>query len=311
MKPNFVFIVGCNRTGTSLLRQILNKSAQVCVAPETHFLRRLCRTYANQTRNRFGDLSQEHNVRKLVAYLYANHAFKVSYWQWLKRNVPQKEFTQRVLATDRSERALFELMMRVYAERTKPNAPTNLILGEKTPTHLYSVPMLLQWFPHAQIVHTMRDPRAIIVSKLRKVNRNTSRAGFLKRLGHAPQRVLSPIANPFEVMHTSTTWMNAARLHKEYARDYPNNYRLLRFEDLVGDTQAALARIFAFLDIEFSPVLLDEIQVVASSFQAWHRGANGIDQSSLERWKQHSHPLINMGFAMLGRAQLEQFGYAP
>lgn len=311
MKPDFVFVVGVNRTGTSLLREILNHSPQMCLAPETHFLKRLARRDGAAMRPRFGDLLSAHNVKKLVAYLYAEHrAFKVSYWQWLKRQVPRQDFMQGVLATNRSPRAVFEMLMRLYAEHAAQHPSPELILGEKTPVHLYAVPTLLEWFPHARILHTIRDPRAIIVSKLTKVNRTTSRDGLFKRLGYAPQ-ILTPVTDPVEILYTSRQWMDAARLHQDYARRYPQQYMLVRFEDLVGDPQNELARVFSFLDIEFDPRVLNEIQVVASSFDRQHRGASGMDRRTLERWKEQSHPLVERGFALWGRAQLEQFGYTP
>lgn len=311
MRTDYVFVVGCNRSGTSLLRQILNKSAELCLCPETHFLRRLASDSVNQTRQRFGDLSLESNVRRFVNYIYADHrTLKISYWLWLKRNFTREEFTRRVLATDRSDRALFQTLMQIYAETAKP-AHTDLILGEKTPTHLYYVPTLLQWFPNARVIHMMRDPRAIIVSKLKKVNRKTSRDGFLKPLGEVPQRVLAPLADPVEVVHTSTAWMDAARLHDKYMHHYSNQYRLLRFEDLIAEPEANIKKICAFVGVEFDPAMLQGIHVIASSYSSEHRGMKGIDARALDRWREHSHPLVNAGFAILGRAQLERFGYAP
>lgn len=311
MKSEYLFIVGCNRTGTSLLRQILNQAPSVCLASETHFLRRLAGVGVNQTLEQFGDLALEQNVQSLVRYIYADHhALKVSYWQWLKRNVERETFAQVLLATDRTERALFQAMMELYARVMKPMR-TDLVLGEKTPTHLYYVPTLLEWFPHAKIVHTMRDPRAIIVSKLKKVNRKTSRDGFLKRLDAGSQRVLEPFADSVEVAHTSTAWMDAARLHEQYARRYPEQYRLLRFEDLISKPQTHTQTLCEWIGISFEPAMLQEIHVVASSFHTQHRSEHGFDTRSLERWKEHSHPLVNAGFAILGRAQLKRFGYAP
>jgi len=311
MKPDYLFIIGCNRSGTSLLRQILNHSASFCLAPETHFLRRLSRVGVNQTLRQFGDLSVDNNIHRLVAYLYADHfALKISYWQWLKHNVPRETLTDTFLATDRSERALFSSMMELYARVTIPEN-ADPILGEKTPTHLYYVPTLLKWFPDAKVIHTMRDPRAIIVSKLKKVNRQTSRDGFLKRLDRNSRRALEPIADPLEVAHTSKAWLDAARLDEQYSRDYPGQYRLLRFEDLIADPRANVQALCGWLAVPFEDAMLEEIHVVASSFESQHKSASGIDTQALERWKEHSHPLVNAGFSILGRTQLKRFGYAP
>ncbi len=311
MKPDFLFIVGCNRSGTSLLRQIFNRSASVCLAPETHFLRRLSRVGVNQTLRQFGDLSIDRNIDRLVSYLYTDHfALKISYWQWLKHNVARETLTRTFLATDRSERALFLAMMRVYAEFAKPGH-ADLILGEKTPTHLYYVPTLLEWFPRAKVIQTMRDPRAIIVSKLKKVNRKTSRDGFLKRLDENSRRMMEPFADPLEVAHTGKAWLDAAHLDEKYARDFPEQYRLLRFEDLIADPKANVNSLCEWLEIPYEAAMLEEIHVVASSFESQHRSESGIDTRALERWKEVSHPLVNAGFELFGQQQMKRFGYVP
>ncbi|HZQ07706.1 MAG TPA: sulfotransferase [Anaerolineae bacterium] len=309
MRPDYVFIVGCNRTGTSLLRQILNQSPEMCLAPETHFLRRLSLVGADRILGKFGDLHAEQNVQRLVDFIYANHrALKISLWQWLKRNVARETFAAQVLATDRSERALFQVLMRVYCERMKPEL-TEPILGEKTPTHLYYVPTLMEWFPQAKVIHTIRDPRAIMVSKLKKVNRATSRDGFTKRMGAVPSHLMSPFADAIEMIHTGAAWMDAAHLDEQYTRRYPNQYRLLRFEDLVAKPEQQITALCKFLEIEFKPSMVQEIHVVSSSFEKTHRGEGGIDRRSLERWKEHSHPLVNKSLEIFGRSELERFGY--
>jgi hypothetical protein len=71
MHTTNIFIVGCNRTGTSLLRQILNKSPRVSIAPETHFLRRFSQMGVRQKLEKFGDLSDERNTTQLVDFMYS------------------------------------------------------------------------------------------------------------------------------------------------------------------------------------------------------------------------------------------------
>lgn len=310
-RTDYVFVVGCNRTGTSLLRQILNQSEQLCLAAETHFLRRLALVGADRALARLGDLRDDASVQRLAAFIYANNrAWHVSYWEWLKRRMSQDEFARRLRATDRTERGVFALLMQIYAEQARGDAAPDLILGEKTPTHLYYVPTLLEWFPRAKVLHTIRDPRAVIVSKLKKVNEKP-RDGLEKKYTALPPWLLAPLTDPLEIAHTSRAWLDAARLHTVYERRYPDAYRLVRFEDLVGDPEREISRICEFVGIPFERRMMDDVHVVASSFQSKHRGSAGIDQAALERWRGHSHPLVNAGFSILGRAQLKRFGYTP
>jgi hypothetical protein len=74
MRNETVFIVGCARTGSTLLRQILNRHERLCLASETHFLRRWSRYGRDRQIAKFGDLSDDANVARLVATLYSDDA---------------------------------------------------------------------------------------------------------------------------------------------------------------------------------------------------------------------------------------------
>jgi hypothetical protein len=275
MKGDKVFIVGCGRTGSTLLREILNKSEQVCISPETHFLRRFSRLGVKKELKNFGDLLDDGNVKKLVDYLYSKKVRALGAWGWLNKNVDKQHFTQRLLGSDRSERAIFFLVMQAYTEVNKGGSADDLILGDKTPTHLYYVPTLLEWFPGAKIIHTFRDPRGIIVSKLKKVEKGLE--GPQVRYSYLPEWLLDPLITPIEVVHITKFWFDAARLHAKYEQLYPHQYHLVRFEDLISEPEKQIRQICDFLNIDFENAMLDEINIVGSSYQSERRGPAGID----------------------------------
>ena len=101
MKNETVFIVGCARTGSTLLRKILNQSERITITPETHFLRRLSHVGLWKRLQQFGDLSDDHNAGKLVDYMYSNNPdMATGYWGLLKREIDYHSFKQRLLETD-------------------------------------------------------------------------------------------------------------------------------------------------------------------------------------------------------------------
>jgi hypothetical protein len=304
-----IFIVGCNRTGTTLLRQILNKSRRIAIAPETHFLRRFSSVGVGKRLEKMGALSDNRNVIRLIDFMYSGREVCGSaYWEWLRKNVDRQMFEEWLLSSDRSDSSIFSLLMQVYADKTKERTENSLILGEKTPTHFYYVPTLLKWFPQAKVIHTFRDPRAIIVSKLKKV-KERGREGPKIKFSALPGWLLDPFIDPIEVLHMTKAWFDAARLHIQYEQSYPRSYRLLRFEDLITEPERQIKQICDFLEIPFEREMLEEIYVVGSSYQSRRRGANGFDQRTLERWKDHINPLIRAWFSILGRKHLRRFGY--
>ncbi len=308
MQTSNVFIVGCARTGTSLLREILNRSPHICIAPETHYLHRLSSAgHRAQKIKRIGDLTNDRSVDAFVDYVYTSAKIS-TYWQWLKRTVDRQCFRQRILDSDRSERAVFLLLMQIFAEETGKIARETLILGEKTPAHLHYVPQLLEWFPQAKVIHTFRDPRAITVSRIRKVRKN--QVGLRSTFPSAPEWLLRPLDTPVEMLRMSKAWFNAVKLHTRYEQLYARRYLLVRFEDLIIEPERQVAQICEFLAIPFERELLSEVVVVGSSYHTRQRGPSGFDKQTLDRWKSKS-PLIRAWYSTVARNQLKRFGYAP
>lgn len=298
-QPSHVFIVGLPRTGTTLTRNILNASDHAGLGGESMFFgdtRRLGLVRREGYRHKFarvGDLRTDAGVERIVDWIYRIE--ENNFWGNLARMVERDEFTKRLLATDRTERGLFDLALCYYAGE-KP------IRGEKTPAHVYAVPTLLEWFPNAKVIHTFRDPRAVYVSNKRKYERR--RLPWLSALARK-SRLLFELYSSLDIM---LTWRRVLGLHQEYSQRYPGQYLMSRYEDLVLSPQGSIQRLCQFLDIPFQPSMLQQI-VLNSSFVP-NRDRSGFDTSAIDRWKQHLHPVVNRWFILWCRRRLVEFGYA-
>ncbi len=301
-----IFIVGLSRTGTNLVRKFLNQSPRVALCDETHYLPHWLgyRGYGHELAG-VADVRSDAGVHAITDYVYQVEATtrrSRGFWGWVQRNVPPARFEQKLLASDRSEHAILDVIMDLYAEE-HGNAP---IRGEKTPANLHSVPTLLRWYPNAKIIHTFRDPRAIYVSQ---------RQWNLKREQvHGPYKLLRHAGPAMDVMlsaHLTTYWLRAARLHQQYARHYPDRYFLSRFEDLLADQEGQVQRICDFVGVELTPAMLDfsHSSFQNSSVTAPH-SVQGVDAQAAERWKQHIHPLAEQWITFWGKRHLQTMGYS-
>lgn len=303
MKTKQVFIVGASRSGTTLLWWILNGSDQIALSNENHFLGHLVPSQgARHKFRKCGDLSDDDNVRKLVDYIYSGEFEKGSrklrvmsyHWHWIIKKVDKKDFLQRILDSDRSERALFMVMMQVFADfKGKP------IMGEKTPAHLRYVPTLLEWFPDGKIIHMLRDPRAIFVSELRR------RKELADSTPYRQLKRSDSLFTLFVVLQTTLVWLESVCRYHKYVELCPDNYYLLRFEDLVHEPEKHVRRVSDFLGIEFQEKMLKQ-KVTSGGFKA---GQAGFDAQAAIRWKRHIPPWINAWFLFWFRKYLKEFGY--
>lgn len=98
---------------------------------------------------------------------------------------------------------------------------------EKSPSNVYCFDHIRTFYPGARFVHIVRDGRDCVVSLLR--------------------RRLSPF-------HAVTHWYYATLTGLQY-RGW-NSYYEIRYEDLVGDAEAELNKLCAFLGEEYTDALL-------------------------------------------------------
>ncbi len=300
-EPDAIFIVGASRSGTTLMRTILERSPRIAIARENHFVGHLRENEgARYYFRRLGDLHGDDVVRKVAELIYSgefqrqSHWREVSpFWRWLVGNVSQADMTERLLATDRTERGMWAAFLRAYAD--KQGRP---IMGEKTPAHLAYVDTLLEWFPNGRVVHMIRDPRAVFVSDLRR------RRGKLRKpyswIAKVPGLLSATI-----LMQTTWVWRGAARKDPAYARKYPDRYRRVRFEDVVKTPDETLGGLFAFLGVEAPPDPTN-VKVMARGFK-W--GEEGLDAGAADRWRDQIGGISNRWLRFFLGSSMRRLGY--
>lgn len=301
-EADYVFVVGLSRSGTTLMRHMLDRHPEIAICPENHFMGHLLEFEGVRHKlRRFHPFTVDDNARRAVAFLYDGGLRRASrfrspsrLWTWLERRVPQEEMVARFLASDRTEAALFAAIMDTYAEKRGKR-----IGGEKTPAHLRHVSTLLEWYPGGRIVHLMRDPRAIFTSEVRR--RRVEPGGFpyvvLRRLG--------PLLTAFVLLETTLTWAEGARRWRRYRRAHADRYLMVRFEDLVRAPEPKLRAIAAFLGVPFAPAMLEQRVVSHGS----RLGDVGIDAGAADRWRTSLPGWADAWFRLVFGADLRALGY--
>jgi hypothetical protein len=298
-----VFVVGLSRSGTTLVRHILNSHSQLAIAPESHYLGHQFPGAGVRAvlRRRFPDRTTPDAASALVNFLYDGGLERATRWRtpsrlwlWVKRRLPADDLRNRFALSDRSERALFSAILAAYAEvKGKP------IAGEKTPAHLYHVDTLLSWFPNGRVLHMMRDPRAIFVSDLRRRRRSP---------GALPYQVLARVPGALDLLllvQVTVSWRRAAGRARANQARYPDRFRVIRFEDLVADPERTVRAMAGFVGVDYEASMLDQ-QVVSAGARS---GDAGFDRGAAQRWRERIQPWANAWFRATLGSDLRRLGY--
>ena len=284
---DYVFIVGLPRTGTKLVRDILrqSRSTAVRISPETWFFGDRFRSGLERKIRRFGPMDVDSNVLRLVDYMYSGR-YRKTYWNLLADNyfdLPRDRMADSLLASDRSLRGIYITIMREFAFATiDKNDKRRVVFGDKTPGHLYFVEKLIAWFPDCRIVHTVRDPRAIAASEILRLERKIRPYVFSRRIGRA-------VVTPLVLAYITVTYRRAMQLHRQYEAQYPNNYLISKYEELVGEPNSRISRLCQFTGVEQSAEMNNPSKFGSSFNQA--KGQRGFDVAALQRWRSHLGPV--------------------
>lgn len=144
LEPPFPFVVGCRRSGTTLVRAILASHSEVAVAPESRFLTAL-----------MPDVSQRFDAVRMLDSLYEHDSF--ARWQ-LRRPLVERSFRDDPCTT------YTDAIRRLYALWAGRQGKVRH--ADKTPDHVLRIPMLVALFPEARVVHVVRDGRDVAASLL-------------------------------------------------------------------------------------------------------------------------------------------------
>ena len=144
-----LFIIGSERSGTTLLLAILACHPRIAVPEVTWYYPRF-RPYLHT----FGDLSERANFVTLAHEMA--YGLRVPFWRMPDANPATfgDEIAARADALQRSFAGVFAAMFERYcAHVDKPR------WGEKTPGNVFYIDRILEDFPNAQFVYIYRDCR--------------------------------------------------------------------------------------------------------------------------------------------------------
>jgi hypothetical protein len=165
------FVVGLTRSGTTLLRMMLDAHPELAIPPETHFVPDLIKTA------RAGE-----GADAMLAAMTSNRT-------WDDFGMDAAAMRARLEAVDPGDgAAAVRAFFTAYAEgQGKPR------WGDKTPAYMLSIQRIGRTLPEARFIHLIRDGRDVALSQTaRALNEQPARpeqaARWVKRIGKSREQ---------------------------------------------------------------------------------------------------------------------------
>ena len=269
MTPPLI-LLGVSRSGTTLLRVILDRSPGIALPDESFFVPLLARRHG-------GTLDAERFLDD-VARIPTVRDWGVSVAQVAARVRPG-------MSTGAAIAAIYD----AYAAAAgKPR------WGDKTPMYMRHLPLLDELFADAQYVHLIRDGRDAALSFLQMPEGTFTRTW----------------AHPTTPAQFACLWrkeVGDARLLG--GRVGAARYHEVRYEELVADPEATVRAICAFAEIPFEPAMLEYVGAVDVSAKPHQQRLLTPPTTGVRSWRDDMPRNDVAGFEAVAGDLLADLGY--
>lgn len=271
-----VFVLGCARSGTTLLYHMLLSAGGFAVfRSETHAFTLLEPGY--------GDLSVLRNREKLMEAWLKTRMFQLS-------GLDKGWIRAKVVDECRNGGDFLRVVMGAVGRKQGVER-----WAECTPDHLLYIPRIKQTIPDALIVHIIRDGRDVALS--------LDKQQWIRPLPRDAERHLEVAALYWE-------WIVQRGRHE--GRKLGADYCEVSFEELVGDPRTVLERLSGFInqDLNYDRVREVAIGSVDAPNTSFEKGSEAKPFNPVARWKEalSEHQLHTIG-ALIGTT-LRELGYS-
>lgn len=270
------FIVGTQRSGTTLLRLILNAHSQITVPREAFFLMPFLK---KKYLNRFISGS---SLRVFADYISSRPEFKTTY--------VDGNYGESLLQLSQREKiTLRDLLDDMFSSHCRNEGKS--IWGNKTPSFFRKIDILFTLFPNAKFIHIVRDGRDMFDS-WRKMNPN------------------NPAIN--NVAFVAFDWSyKLFKIEKSFKKIPESNRITIRYEDLLNTPEKIIESICSLIGIECEANMVDFYKSSRKYTIPHHSELifKPLDKSNMYKWKKNLVRREVKIFNLLARYYLKKYNY--
>jgi hypothetical protein len=271
-----IIVLGCPRSGTTLLQVMLHSHPRIAIPPETRFL-----LPAYRERLRFGDLSETANRRALGDFIVRTKGHRFA-----DLGLDRDATVEEIVEGPPTLGSAVGIVLRAYAERFgRPR------WGDKRPAYYNYIDVVMRLFPDAKIVHVVRDPRDCVAS--------------LKRMPWWRT----------DSYHSVAAWGQSIDNTERAMRARPGTVTRVQYERLVAEPESELKALCVELGEEYDPAMAEPerlAEMAVPERKHWHSNTRvGPTTKRVGRWKEDLEPWEASLCETVLEERMARFGYEP
>ncbi|HTL96943.1 MAG TPA: sulfotransferase, partial [Gemmatimonadaceae bacterium] len=269
-----IFVLGCGRSGTTLLRLMLNSHPRIAIPgetwyfPELHADRAIIREWPDgEWRDRLTQRITSHPV-------------------FPELGISRSTLLAELDSLSRDDWPSVVALVNLTFARTegKPR------WGDKTPGYVRCLPVIKELFPNATVLHVIRDGRDVVLS-------------FLEQ----------PFG-PTGILQGADYWKaDVERGQQDGPRLFDGAYHEVRYEELVAEPERVLRDVCNVIGESYDPAMLeyhDSAHRYLHDQQRWHdQTKSAPTRGRSERWKREMARDDEALFELAAGPLLQRLGY--
>lgn len=248
-----IFMIGTQRSGSNLLRLMLNQLSGITAPHPPHILQRMTPLISS-----YGDLEKDKNFNALVNDIC--HLVELNPVPWQGVELDRKEIVRRCKV-----RSLMSVFEAVYDQVAKDNDSVTWCC--KSLINIKYLPAIETHFKKAKYIYLYRDGRDVAVS-------------FRKA-----------IVGEKHFYHIAREWARTQRLALAMeAHIGSDRFFRVKYEDMVEQTELMMKRLCTFLDMKYDSDMLkfhesDEAHRAAKSSNLWSNVSQPIIKGNTGKFR--------------------------
>jgi hypothetical protein len=273
--------MGVARSGSSLLYRVLSRHSAFAVDQEA-----VKETKLLEHAHRSHSLLCSPDPR-LVQYMGGNReafeAFQRSiqpiamFQRLLRKGIPAYERLCRENVHVWKRAGAQHVVFRFFEEAFNARGAARIV--EKTPSHIHWARHLLDTFPDAKLIVSIREPLGVLASYRRRLLQEL-------RTGNGYKRWLDISLAEFVGQYRTNL-----QIGYQLLAEVPQSIRIVRYEDFTADPERTLRRVCTFVGAPYEPQMTS-----AEGLSSWSHGVNtaGVDPLlakpvtvNLNDWRDH------------------------